>query len=88
VGKILPIDLYVLLHCYIFGDPLSDYDSESTQRAIKYFLDEDMIILTKPGVKGVPSSYSATQKGHVFVEMLRDTPFPVISWKDPRIIES
>ena len=77
--------MMVLLHIRIMG---SNSAEQHYPNARKY-----MQMLERRGLLVLPDDHpekewTLTEKGHVFVQMLHNTPMPVQSWSDPRKFSS
>ena len=72
-----PIFIRTLLHIYCLADRLPD--NHATDKAVVAMLESGLIEGTTGGCL-----YRCTERGHVFVRMILETPLPVPSFIDPR----
>jgi hypothetical protein len=82
--QLKPIDIIILMHIYIFPEPYPEYDSPSFIEAVKFFLEEQLVV-GRTTLKGHPQLYSITDRGRKLIEMMCGTPLPEKIWIDPRI---
>lgn len=61
------------------ADPFPNIEREPQQDTIRWMLDADVIRTT-----GHKNKLEATDKGHAWLVMIRETPMPVQMWVDPR----
>jgi hypothetical protein len=74
-----PVALSVILHYHYQTCPHPEYGSKSVNSTIKAFVADGILMIIGE------DEFRTTERGSVFVEMLCDTPFPIESWKDPRV---
>lgn len=77
--KLAPIDIEVILHYYVSPDPHPRITTLAISQAIDFFIEQSMLVKT-----GEPEVIRVTNRGKVWIDMLRSTPFPEQRWIDPR----
>jgi hypothetical protein len=78
-------DIQVLLHFHVSPEPHPRAHATAVQETIAMLVRNGMIEERKD-FSAEPNCYQTTVRGQAWVEMLKNTPFPVCVWMDPRTI--
>lgn len=83
-----PAEIEVLIHFHAGAQCHPRSQAPAVIEATKRFLQEGLIeVPVAPGLMAPPTApgiYRTTARGKVLVEMLCNTPLPVVQWVDPR----
>jgi hypothetical protein len=76
-----PYELALLLHYHVRADSPDEYfaDTELRCNVIREFLKQNLLAKTEHGDAG----YTTTDRAHVFIRFMLDTPLPEQKWTMP-----
>lgn len=80
--KLSPLELEVILHYYYSPEPFSRLSSAYFEAILKFI--RNGILRKREEISSHGAEYEITEKGHFFLNMLTETPFPIQSFRDPR----
>ena len=71
-----PNDIEVLIHCYLHSYPHPRIDTPEVRDIINWFRDHGIVDATGE------NTYTTTDKGAAWLQMIFNTPFPTKAWVD------
>jgi hypothetical protein len=78
-----PLEIELLLKAYYYEIEPKDIITRAHSCGVEQLLRSELIDLDVIKIKG---SYTITEKGKAFIEMLLNTPLPTLKWIDPRTL--
>lgn len=78
--KVTLLHISLMIHYYALAEPVPNETAPAVIACTTQLL-ENGLIYVEPTSR---SGYRATEKGTVWIQMLKSTPLPVPSYKDPR----
>ena len=77
--RLTPVAIEALMHYHYNPTPHPKAESTSVKNAVSHLIQNGII-----GWDENSNTYSTTEKGVIFVEMICTTPLPEQKWADPR----
>jgi hypothetical protein len=74
-----PNDLDILIHYYVCPDIHERYYAPAVMESCREFVQSGIFVSS--GEDGI---FSVTEKGRAWMELILNTPMPILKWIDPR----